>query len=476
MNDYNPSEIKDISFLSEIQNIAIIGVSKSRNYFFLKAHQENFNGKIFAINPKIKIIPGFDDGTQGKIFPSIKDIPEPIDFAFIAVAKEQILKVIDDCVEKGVKLVSIFTSEFSDSGTEEGIQLEKELIKHAKNKVKILGPNGMGLYYPKKGIAWRLGFPSIPGRIGLICQSGGLANLAIFMAKELGLTFSKVFSFGNGADLDFVDLLAYLSKDNETDHIIIYLEGIKEGRGKVLRKVLEKNKKPIILLKGGVSNTGQIAAKTHTAALTGKNEVWDALFKQFGVIQVETLTELLSGALILDYYGTFKAKNFVIVSISGGYGVMLTDLVEKYGLNVPKFNDDIQKKIDKLFYMRGTSPRNPIDFAAQFYDMETLTEIFELALSDKKIDAMIFDIPALYFDPRFRFLKYINWEENLLNALSTGQKYHKPIFIIIQRVDFPEIRYDTIKKLRIKKIPVFGQPKEFLPFLQELNKNFNKGN
>ncbi|MCK4239130.1 MAG: CoA-binding protein, partial [Candidatus Lokiarchaeota archaeon] len=249
-NDNLP-EIKDISFLSEIQNIAIIGVSKSRNYFFLKAHQENFDGKIFAINPNLKKIPGFDDGTQGKIFNSIKDIPEPIDFAFIAVAKEQILKVIDDCVEKGVKLVSIFTSEFSDSGTEEGIQLEKELIKHAK-KMKILGPNGMGLYYPKKGIAWRLGFPSIPGRIGLICQSGGLANLAIFMAKELGLTFSKVFSFGNGADLDFVDLLAYLSRDDETDYIIIYLEGIKEGRGKALRKVLEKNKKPIILLKGGV--------------------------------------------------------------------------------------------------------------------------------------------------------------------------------------------------------------------------------
>ncbi len=475
MNDYNPSEIKDISFLSEIQNMAIIGVSKSRNYFFLKAHQENFNGKIFAINPKIKIIPGFDDGTQGKIFPSIKDIPEPIDFAFIAVAKEQILEVIDDCIEKGVKLVSIFTSEFSDSGTEEGIQLEKELIKHVQNKIRILGPNGMGLYYPKKGIAWRIGFPSKPGRIGLICQSGGLANLAIFMAKELGLTFSKVFSFGNGADLDLVDLLAYLSKDSETDHIIIYLEGIKEGRGKVLRKVLEKNKKPIILLKGGVSNTGQIAAKTHTAALTGKNEIWDAIFKQFGVIQVETLTELLCGALILDYYGTFKAKNFLIISISGGYGVMLTDIVEKkYGFKVPQFNVDIQEKIAKLFYMRGTSPRNPLDFAAQFYDMKTLKKIFEIALSDNEIDAMIFDVPAFYFDPRYIFLKYINWEENLLDALNFSKEFHKPIFIIIQRVDFPELRSDIIKMLRGKKIPVFGQPKEFLPFLKELNKIFDK--
>ncbi len=472
-NDNLP-EIKDISFLSKIQNMAIIGASKSRNFFFVRAYQENFKGKIFVINPNLKEIPGFDDGTQGKIFPSIKDVPDPVDFAFIAVTKEKILEIIDECVEKGVKLVSIFTSEFSDSGTEEGIQLEKDLIKHAKNKVRILGPNGMGLYYPKKGIAWRLGFPSKSGRIGLICQSGGLANLAIFMAKELNLTFSKIFSFGNGADLDFIDLLAHLSQDDETDYIIAYLEGIKEGRGRVLRNVLEKNKKPILLLKGGVSPTGQIAAKTHTAAIAGRNEIWDGLFKQYGVVQVETLTELLCGALILDYYGTFKVKNFLIVSISGGYGVMLTDLVEKYGFKVPQFNVDIQEKIAKLFYMRGTSARNPLDFAAQFYDMETLKKIFEIALSDNEIDAMIFDVPAFYFDPRFRFLKYLNWEKNLLDALNFSKEFHKPIFVIIQRVDYPELRNDIIKMLRGKKIPVFGQPKEFLPFLKELNKIYDK--
>lgn len=475
MNEENLPEIKDISFLSEIQNMAVIGASKKRDFFFVRAFQENLTSKLFVINPTITEIPGFDDGTQGKIYSSIKDVPEPIDFAYISVPKEQILRVIDDCVEKGIKLITIFTSEFSDSGTEEGIQLEKELIKHAQNKVRILGPNCMGLYYPKKGIAWRLGFPNISGRCGFICQSGGLVNIAVFMAKELGLTFSKVFSFGNGADLDFVDLLAYLSQDNETEYIIVYLEGIKEGRGKVLRKVLKKNKKPIIILKGGISNAGQIAAKTHTAALTGENIIWDALFKQSGVIQVETLTELLHGALILDYYGVFKAENFLVASISGGYGVMVTDLVEKSSLNVPNFSDDIQEKISKLFYMRGTSPKNPLDIAGQFYDMKTLSKIFDLALSDKNINAMILDLPPLYFDPRFRFIKYINWEENLLNALSLGQKHHKPIFVIIQRADFPEIRYDTIKKLRIKKIPVFGQPKEFLPFLQKLNKNFNKG-
>ncbi len=474
MNGENLLNVKDLSFLSEIENMAIVGVSKSRNFFFLNAHLENFKGKIYAINPTLKEIPGYDDGTKGLIYSSIKDVPDRVDYAFITVPREKVLDVVDECAEKGVKLVSVFTAEFSDSGTEEGLRLENELIKRAKSKVRILGPNGMGLYYPKKGIAWRPGFPANPGRVGLICQSGGLVNISVFMAKEMGLTFSKVFSYGNGADLDFVDLLAYFSQDDETDYIIAYVEGIREERGKTLRKVLEQNKKPIIILKGGVSTAGKVAAKTHTAALTGKNEIWNAIFKQFGVIHVETLAELIYGALILDSYGPVKLNNFIVCSVSGGYGVMITDLLEKYSMRVPQFSHEIQNQIAKLFYRRGTSPKNPLDVSVQFYDMENLYNIFDLALSDEIMDAMIFDIPGWYFDPHYRLRKYDDWEGNLFKALSLGQKFNKPIFVVIQRTDFLETRYNTVKKLRELKIPVFGQPKEFLPFLQEMNKNFEK--
>lgn len=474
MNSDQIPEIKDLSFIPDIKNMAVIGASKSRNFFVLNSHRENFKGKIYAINPALEEIPGFDDGTQGLIFPSIKDVPEQVDFAFITVPKEKVIQVIDDCVEKGVKLVSVFTADFSDSGTEEGIQLEKELIEHAQNKVRILGPNGMGFYYPKKGIAWRPSFPTKPGRVGLVCQSGGLANLAIFMARELGLTFSKVFSYGNGADLDFVDILAHLSQDDETDYIITYVEGIKPGRGKVLKKVLERNKKPIIALKGGVSTTGQTAAKTHTAALTGKSEIWSALFKQFGVIQVETLTELISGALILDSYGPVKVKNVIVFSISGGYGVMLTDLIEKYGINIPPFDDNTLDQLGSLFYRRGTSSQNPIDVSAQFYDMESLKKIFDIVLTDEKMDAMFFDIPPWYLDVNYRLRKYDDFEENLFKNLQLCQKYKKPLFLIIQRTDFIETRTKNLKRLRELGIPVFGQPKEFLPFLREMNRRLFK--
>ena len=148
---------------------------------------------------------------------------------------------MDECVKKGVKLVTVFTSEFSDAGTQEGEALEKELLRRAQNKVRILGPNGLGLYYPKIGMAWRPNFPTTSGNIGFIAQSGGICNIAIYSAIELGISYSKVFSFGNGMDLDFVDLLHYLINDPETNIILCYLEGIKQGRIKYLKAILKNN-------------------------------------------------------------------------------------------------------------------------------------------------------------------------------------------------------------------------------------------
>ncbi len=343
--------IKDISFINDIKSIAIIGPSKKRDYFFLKNHSESFKGTLYAVHPTVKEIPEFDNS---KIFSSLEKIPGKVDFAFIAVPPSQILNVIDECVQKNVKLVTVFTSEFSDSGTEEGLELEKELVRRAQNKVRILGPNGMGLFYPKVGIAWRPKFPTTPGNIGFIAQSGGICNITIYGAENLGISFSKVFSFGNGADLDFVDLLYFLSKDPETDIILCYIEGIKNGRSHDLIRVLEENKKPIVVLKGGHSKTGSIAAKTHTASISGDNRIWEAIFKQYNIIEVDTLEQLLYTALLIDDYGLFELDNVAVFSISGGYGVILVDLIEKVGINVAPFSPKIQEQLlgkIKLFIM-----------------------------------------------------------------------------------------------------------------------------
>ncbi|MBD3194400.1 MAG: hypothetical protein GF317_05045, partial [Candidatus Lokiarchaeota archaeon] len=418
---------KDLSFVNEINSMAVIGTSKKRDFFFLRNHQENFKGKLYVVHPSLKQIPNFDDGTEGRIYKSVKDIPDDVDFVFISVPPDAILKTIDKCVEKGVKLASIFTAEFSDAGTQEGRNREKNLLEHAQNKLRILGPNGMGLYYPKKGIAWRPMFPNQAGNIGFIAQSGGICNIAIYSTQELNIKFSKVFSYGNGADLDFADILHFLSNDPETDIILGYLEGISKKRGIALQNVLQNNSKPIIIIKGGKSPGGSRAAETHTATLSGENNIWKGFFHQCNVIEVDTMEQLLYSARIIDCYETFDIKNVALLSISGGYGVILVDLLAQEGINVPPFDKKIQEKLDDRFFTLGTSSSNPLDVSAQIYNSEVIYEIIDIALTDEKIDGLIMDLPTWYFNQNYHLKKDPTFEPNMIKALCLGHKHKKPL-------------------------------------------------
>ncbi|MFO7797761.1 MAG: CoA-binding protein [Promethearchaeati archaeon] len=465
---------KDISFINDIKSMAVIGPSERRNFFFLRNHQENFKGDLYAVHPSIKKIPGFDDGTEGKIYESVKDIPNEIDFVFIAVPKSEIIKVIDDCVQKGVKLATVFTAEFSDSGTDEGRKLEMKLIEHANNKLRILGPNGMGIYYPKLGITWRTKFPIESGNIGFIAQSGGICNIAIYTAKEYGINFSKVFSFGNGADLDFVDLLYFLGNDPETELILCYLEGINKNRAKDLKKILEYIQKPIVILKGGKSNKGKIAAKTHTASISGNNRIWTSLFQQYNLIEVESLEQLLNIARIIDFYGINNIENIAVFSISGGYGVVLVDMIENKSMNIPDFSPEIQEKLKKEFFVHGTSPKNPLDVAAQLTFSDSVKKIIDIALKDKKMDALIMDFPSWYFSYKFFINPDPNYEKNVIDALSLGKVHNKPLFPIIQPTSTPEEQIRISRILATKKVPVFRDPLELIPLLPKISDYLKK--
>ncbi|MBN1802386.1 MAG: CoA-binding protein [Candidatus Lokiarchaeota archaeon] len=476
MNDTNNQELKDLSFINEIKSMAVIGTSQKREFFFLMSHKENFKGNIYAIHPKLNQIPGFDNGSEGRIFSSLKDVPEDIDYAYITVPPSQILDVMSDCVKKGVKLASIFTAEFSDSGTHEGEALEKDLLKKADNKVRLLGPNGMGMYYPRLGIAWRYKFPTTIGNIGFISQSGGISNLVIYSSINLGIAFSKVFSFGNGADVDFVDLLNYLENDNETEIITCYLEGIKPERGEALKRVLTSLKKPLIVVKGGRTKAGSKAAQTHTAAISGSEKVWDALFDQYNIIRVDTIEQLLHAAKLMDFYGLFNVKNVALFSISGGYGVVLADLLEKYGLKVPQFSPNIQQKLKEKFFTLGTSSRNPLDVSTQVFATESMRDILDIALSDDKIDALIMDLPSWYLNQDYHIRKNSGFEKGILEAFTSLKQLNKVVVVIIQTANCLEDKTRAVKFLTEQGIPVFENPLEFVELLSKISKYTQKKN
>ena len=467
----NNLNVKDLMFINDIKSMAVIGTSAKRNFFFLRNHQETFKGPLYAINPTVKEIPGFP---KENIYPSIKDVPNNVDFAFITVPRDHVLQIIDDCVEKGLKLVSIFTAEFSDAGTIEGIEAENELLKRANNKIRMLGPNGMGLFYPKIGIQWRAKFPTEAGNVGFVAQSGGICNIAIYTAKELGFHFSKVFSFGNGADVDAIDLISFLEEDPETSIILCYLEGVKQGRGNLLIKKLANAKKPIAILKGGRTNKGATAARTHTASISGDNKIWSSIFKQANVMKVNSLEQLLNLANFIDCYGIKKLENAAVFSISGGYGVVLVDLLQEAGINIPNFSPETQQELDKQFFIRGTSSKNPLDVAAQLFQGDSIQKIIEIALRDKDIDFLIMDLPSYYFDPEYFFTLVVDFRKMMIETLSLGKKYDKPLIPILQRTHTPEIRREVGKILAQRKVPIYGEPLEIIPLLPIISRYASK--
>jgi acyl-CoA synthetase (NDP forming) len=236
-----------------------------------------------------------------------------------------------------------------------------------------------------------------------------------------------------------------------------------------LKKILNQNKKPIIILKGGQSETGSIAAKTHTASISGDRRIWEAFFQQYNIIQVNSLERLLYTARLIDCYGAFNINDIAVFSISGGYGVVLADLLENEGIKVPPFSPKIQERLESKFILPGTSSRNPLDLAAQFFTENAVYDTIDLALSDDNIDGLILDLPSFYLTNVFKSVDNQTFESNIIEALSLGHKHNKPLIPIIQRLKRPEERTRILNKLNKRNIPVFGDPLEVIPLLSKIS-------
>ena len=245
---------------------------------------------------------------------------------------------------------------------------------------------------------------------------------------------------------------------------------LQKGRIGELRFLLRNNKKPIIFLKGGKSEVGSLAAKTHTASISGNDTIWRSFLKQNNIIEVESLEQLLNTARLIDCYGASIIENLAVLSISGGYGVVLTDLLEKQGLKIPSFSQDTQKKLKEKFFMVGTSSNNPLDLAAQFFAIHLVYEIVELVLSDDKIHGLVLDLPGFYISipPRHRD-KNGAFQTQVLNILKLAHKHKKPIILLLQHLTRSEKINDFTNQVKENNIPLFGDPMEFIPLLHKIS-------
>ncbi|MEE8346658.1 MAG: CoA-binding protein, partial [Dehalococcoidia bacterium] len=283
------------------RTVAVVGDKRAMGYLWLRS-MSTFQGKVYSVQIDPNEIAGIEEmGVPN--YPSLADIPDEIDYVVCAVPRHVCSRVIADCIEKDVGAVTLFTSGFAETETEEGIRLQEEITKMARDAgLLLIGPNCMGIYNRRLGVrnSWEQPVGE-GGNVGFISQSGTHCINFSLVGDRHGIRCSKAVSFGNAVVLDVADYLEYLMDDPETEVIALYLEGPKDTRRffTVLRQAARK--KPVVVWKGGVSVAGARAIYSHTAALATAPAVWDAAMRQAGVVQAESLDETIDAVKALAY-------------------------------------------------------------------------------------------------------------------------------------------------------------------------------
>jgi len=363
--DEMPSFV-DLNRLFKAKKIAIVGASSNLDSISgrpLKLlSRYNYRGDIFPVNPKYNSLHGF------KCYPDIRSLPASPDVAIIGVRAGLVPDILEQCGEKKVPFAVIFSSGFAEA---DDPQLQDKIISIAnKWNIRLVGPNCQGLVNFVDGVPLSFSAsldaePLEPGHIAYVSQSGAFGFASFALGADSGVKFRYVVTTGNQVDLDVVDFGRFIIEDREVKLLILYMEGLKDG-SKFLDLVQQAKKReiPIAVLKVGKSEVAKEAAKSHTAALTGDREVWDAVFKQYGVISISDVEDIIDLGTIFSSPKRATGKKVAVLTTSGGAGIIMTDLLDDHGLNVPVLDESTQEKIKPYIPPFG-SCSNPIDMTAQ---------------------------------------------------------------------------------------------------------------
>jgi acetyl coenzyme A synthetase (ADP forming)-like protein len=368
--------------------LAVVGASRdpaSIGYRIVEALVVNrFEGSVYPVNPKASVLCGV------RAYPSVKALPAPVDLAIVAVPREAVLSVVDECATVGVRALLVITAGFAEIGAE-GRALQDQLVEKIRAYgMRLVGPNCMGLLNTDPAVRLNASFaPDFPphGRVAMLSQSGALGLAILRSARQLHLGLSTFISVGNKADVSGNDLLQYWEEDPGTDVILLYLESFGNPRrfARIARRVARR--KPIVAVKGGRTVAGSRAAGSHTAALAASDVVVDALFRQTGVIRADTLDEMFALASLLGSQPLPRGRRVAIISNAGGPAILCADECEAAGLLVSELS--VQTKTQLGAFLPPTASRtNPVDLIASA-GPEHYRKAIETVLPADEIDALI---------------------------------------------------------------------------------------
>ena len=374
-------------FLSP-KSIAIIGASDKRGSVgrtITSNIMNGFKGTVFPISPSRTTV------FYKKAYKSVLDVPKPIDLAVIVIKNTIVPDVLEECGKKKIKGAIIITAGFKEVD-EDGAKLEQRLKDIAKKyKIQVIGPNCLGVMNLDPKTMMNSTFLKITpksGQIALVSQSGAICAALCEDASAQGIGFSAVVSMGNKAVMSEIDVLNMLANHKQTKVIVMYLEDMGNGQEflKVCKKITRKFKKPVLVLKSGRSPEGAKAAMSHTGALMGSDEIYEALLKQSGAIRVDTMEELFDYAVAFAKQPLPTKGGLVIVSNAGGPAIISTDACSKNGIKMAKI-ENIRSKIDSVIPPWGSS-RNPVDIVGDA-DFNRFNNVLDRVLAHPNVGSVI---------------------------------------------------------------------------------------
>jgi acetyl coenzyme A synthetase (ADP forming)-like protein len=439
--------MESMDYFFRPRSVAVIGASrnpKKVGHVILRNFIEGrFRGRIYPINPKTDRIFSL------ACYPSVLKVPGTLDLAVVSVPAPLVPKVLDECGRKKTKAVIIISGGFGEVGNKELEEDCSRIIK--KHEMRAIGPNCIGVFDPSSEVdtfflpRYKLERPD-EGSIAFISQSGALGSVVLDWMAMKGYKISKFVSYGNAIDVDEADLIEYLSDDPKTSVICCYFEGLKQGRKfyNTLGKV--SGKKPVIIIKGGMTQEGGHAASSHTGSLAGSREIHAAAFKQAGGIQAQTLEELFDFARVLANQPIPSGKRVQIITDGGGFGVLTTDWVIENGLSLAQMDRKALASLKKHFPPHVVI-KNPLDLTGDA-TVERYSLAIDAAIKDPNVDMIaviaLFQIPTLTAD--------------ITDVISAAaDRSRKPIVVIAAGGRFTEVLKKTLED---SGVPTFSYPEK----------------
>lgn len=417
----------DLSLLFSPRSVAVVGASANvdtAGHDYVRGLRDfGFAGAVYPVNPRGGEIAGY------QAYPSLADVPGEVDLVISCVPAEAVLPMIAQCPAKKVRFLHLFTGRFSETGDAAAAELERQIGEAAAAAgVRILGPNGLGVYHPAGGIAFRPDLPRVKGSAALLSQSGNNAVEITVRGVARGLKWGKVANYGNGMDLGPGPLLHYLAEDPETTVIGAYVEGVPDGRGFFEGLRAAAARKPVIIHKAGRTTAGSKAAASHTAALAGSNAVWSAALRQAGAYQACTQDQLLDLMVAASLLPPPRGRRVAVAGGGGGRSVQSADACEEHGLVVVPLPDGVREQVRAKAPMLADWVSNPVDQSILAGSGFSSTALLELMLQSGAYDMGIANVGEDWFLGRPEAPERLKHACNRLATVATASA--QPIAVV----------------------------------------------